>query len=171
VSAEGLSLVLLSGILLFGSQATQYSDDPWFLAKVVLLVLLVVNYLLFRRGIYDNHAAELDRTPQLPGRAKMAAGISLLLWIGVICAGRGPATIKDVMNSMVDPSGDFLFESIEEVGDVHGASEKAPKTDADWNAIRQRVAVLQEVPSLVNGRRGARPGTDPKTPAARVSRR
>ena len=36
-----------------------------------------------------------------------------------------PATIKDIMDSMVDPSGDFIFASIQQIADEHGVREKA----------------------------------------------
>jgi hypothetical protein len=146
----GLILAAGSGILLFASQAEQYSYDPWFWTKIALLLLLIVNYLIFRRGVYQGNSVNLA------SRAKLAAVFSLVLWTGVVCAGRGPATIKDIMHSMVDPSGDFLFESIEKVGDQQGAYERAPQTDAEWDDVRQRVAILQEIPNLVARRRGAR---------------
>jgi hypothetical protein len=145
----GLGLTVVSGLLLFGSQAEQYTNDAWFWSKMALLVLLVLNYLIFRRGAYGG---------------KATAVFSLLLWTGVVCAGRGPATIKDVMHSMVDPSGDFLFESVEKVGDQQGASEHAPKTDAEWDDVRRRLAILQEIPDLVARRRGARPRDRSRNP-------
>ena len=59
-----------------------------------------------------------------------------------------PATIKDIMDSMVDPSGDFVFQSIQEIADEHGISEKVPKTDAEWDEVRHRLFVLVEAPNL-----------------------
>src|SRR5579863_3601981 len=56
----GLVLSLISGALLFGSQAGQYSSNPWFWSKIALLILIAANYLIFRRGVYDSTAAELD---------------------------------------------------------------------------------------------------------------
>src|SRR5579862_2318922 len=47
----GLGLAIVSGILLFGSQAGQYTFNPWFWTKMALLVLIALNYLMFRRGI------------------------------------------------------------------------------------------------------------------------
>jgi hypothetical protein len=154
----GFILAAACGVLMFGSKAEQYSYNPWFWTKITLLMLIAVNYLIFRRGVYKN-AAELDRAPQIPGRAKLAAGLSLLLWTGVACAGRGPATIKDIMHSMVDPSGDFVFKSVQQIADEHGISEKAPKTDAEWEDVRQRLLVLLEAPNLLTaeGRLAARP--------------
>jgi len=161
----GFVFAATCGALMFGSKAEQYLHNPWFWAKVTLLVLVAVNYLIFRRSIY-NTAVELDRAEQIPGRAKLAGGLSLLLWIGVACAARGPATIKDIMHSMVDPSGDFLFKSVQEIADEHGIREKAPETDAEWEDVRQRVAVLLEAPSLLvaEGRMAARPKDRSKNP-------
>lgn len=154
----GFALVVVSGLLLFGSQAEQYADDPWFWSKMALLGLLGVNYLIFRRGVYDDNGASAG------SNAKLVAVFSLLLWTGVVCAGRGPATIKDIMHSMVDPSGDFLFESVEKVGDQQGTHERGPQTDAEWEEVRQRIAILQEVPDLVVRRRGARPRDRSRNP-------
>jgi hypothetical protein len=41
-----------------------------------------------------------------------------------------PATIKDIMDSMVSPSEEFVFESVYQISDEHGIREKAPPTDA-----------------------------------------
>lgn len=137
----GLALALTSGLLMFGAQAEQYSHNRWFWAKITLLVLIALNGMLFR---------------QVSGRTGLAASISLLLWTGVIITGRGPSTIKDVMHSMVDPSGDFIFQSVQQVGDERGTHEIAPTTDAGWAEVRSYLAVLHDVPILVQGRRGAR---------------
>ena len=53
-----------------------------------------------------------------------------------VCSSKPPemlrtATIKDIMDSMVDPNGDFIFESIEQIADEKGVREKAPRTDKD----------------------------------------
>jgi hypothetical protein len=77
-----------------------------------------------------------------------------------------PATIKDIMDSMVEPSGDFVFESVQEISDEHGISEKAPKTDAEWEGVRHHLYVLMEAPNLLTmeGRKAARPEDRSKTP-------
>jgi hypothetical protein len=84
----GFIFVATCGTLLFGSKAEQYSMNPWFRIKITLLALIVIHQLIFRGSVYNN-AAELDRAPQIPGRAKLAAGLSLLLWTCMACAGRG----------------------------------------------------------------------------------
>jgi hypothetical protein len=77
-----------------------------------------------------------------------------------------PATIKDIMDSMVDPSGDFVFESVQEISDERGITEKAPKTDAEWEAVRHHLYVLMEAPNLLimEGRKAARPEDRSKSP-------
>jgi hypothetical protein len=44
--------------------------------------------IIFRAAVYNNTAA-LDRAAKIPGRAKLAGFLSLLLWAGIVCAGRG----------------------------------------------------------------------------------
>src|SRR6266700_2135108 len=76
------------------------------------------------------------------------------------------ATIKDLMDSMVDPSGDFVFQSIQEIADEHGTTEKAPKTDEEWEDVRHRLFILLEAPNLLTmeGRKVARPEDRSKNP-------
>lgn len=154
----GLALAVVTGALMFGAQANQYSRNAWFCTKIALLALIAANCLLFRRRLYDGGA------PQTSGNPKLTAGLSLLLWTAVICAGRGPATIKDVMHSMIDPSGDYIFQSVEEVADEHGAHENAPKTDEEWDELRQRLMILQQAPTLLEDRRAARPRDRSRNP-------
>lgn len=90
-----------------------------------------------------------------------------LLVAGNGCAKTRPAepelikttTIKDIMDSMVDPSGEFLFESVVTIADEHGITEKAPQTDEEWREVRHRAVTLLEAPNLLvmSGRRVAQP--------------
>ena len=77
-----------------------------------------------------------------------------------------PATIKDLMDSMVDPSGDFLFESVAEIADERGITHKAPHTDEEWALVRRHALVLLEAPNLLvmDGRKVARPHERSKNP-------
>jgi len=76
------------------------------------------------------------------------------------------ATIKDIMDSMVDPSGDFLFESVQEIADEKGIREKAPQTDEEWEEVRHRAFILVEAPNLLTmeGRVVAHPNEKSKNP-------
>jgi hypothetical protein len=60
------------------------------------------------------------------------------------------------MHSMVDPSGDFLFQSVQTISDERGIREIAPRTAAEWDEVRQRIDVLLDAPHLLEGRRAAR---------------
>jgi len=143
-------LATASGALLFAANAAEYARNPWFWLKIALLALIAANYLILRRN--------------LSGQAKLAAALSLLLWAGVVGAARGPATIKDIMHSMVDPSGDFLFQSVQTISDEHGIREVAPHNGAEWENVGQRLMVLREAPNLLQGRRAARPTDRSKNP-------
>jgi hypothetical protein len=84
----GFVLAATCGILLFGSKAGDYYFNSFFRLKVSLLFLVIVHALIFHKGVY-NSAGELDRAARMPARAKLAGGLSLLLWIAIFCAGRG----------------------------------------------------------------------------------
>ena len=74
------------------------------------------------------------------------------------------STIKEIMDSMVDPSGEFLFESIQEISDEHGVTQKAPQTEQEWAEVRQHAVTLLEAPNLLvmPGRRVAQPNEKPE---------
>jgi len=150
-----LIVAAASGILLFGAKADRYANNPWFWSKMLLLLLLASNYVLFRRKL-DSQS----------GRVKLSATLSLFLWGGLLVAGRGPASVKDIMHSVVDPSGDFLFQSVQMIGDETGAHVKAPQTSADWDDVRARAKALQEARSLLvaPGRMAGRPRDRSKNP-------
>lgn len=140
------------GVLLFATKAGQYAYNSWFWIKLLLLALLGANYLIWRRNIGANRTDALKRL-------KPAAVLSLALWMGAVGAARGPATIKDLMHAMIDPSAEFLFNSVQIIGDEQGIREIAPRTAADWDRIRARAEALLRAPDLVtaSGRRVARP--------------
>ena len=72
----GLLLIVTCGILMAGSKAEEYYYNAFFRTKLILLAVVVVFELVFYRGVYANPAA-LDRAPELPGSAKLAAALSL----------------------------------------------------------------------------------------------
>jgi hypothetical protein len=84
----GLILVAICGILMLGSKAEEYYYNIFFRLKLVLLALIFLHGWAFRKSVYYN-TVEIDRAPRIPGRAKLAASLSLLLWISIACAGRG----------------------------------------------------------------------------------
>src|SRR5262249_34688570 len=107
------------------------------------------------------------------GRYRWFVFASLFLILDACAKGKPPqpdllrtATIKDIMDSMVDPSGDFMFESIQEIADERGITKKEPTTDEDWGEVRRRAFVLLEAPNLLTmeGRKVAQPGEKSKNP-------
>jgi hypothetical protein len=83
----GFVIMVTCGLLLFLSKAATYYDNPYFQIKMLLLALVGVHAWIFHRSVYGN-TAELDRAPEMPGVAKLAACLSLVLWIGILSAGR-----------------------------------------------------------------------------------
>ncbi len=84
----GFLWVATCGFLLGMSKAEGYFLNTFFQLKMTFLFLVFLHAMIFRPLVY-NHPEELDRTPQIPGRAKLAAALSLVLWIGILSFGRG----------------------------------------------------------------------------------
>ena len=82
----GLTLTATCGILLLWSKAAIYYPNPYLWIKLTLFGLIIIHALVFR-SVYRN-VADLDRSPVIPGRAKLAAVLSMVLWISVVTAGR-----------------------------------------------------------------------------------
>jgi uncharacterized membrane protein len=83
----GLVLVATCGIMLAWAKAEYYYHNPFFWAKLTLLMLVGVHAMVFRKSVYNN-TAELDRAAVMPTNAKVAAWLSLALWIGLVSMGR-----------------------------------------------------------------------------------
>lgn len=81
-----------------------------------------------------------------------------------------PATIRDIMDSMIDPSGDFLFESVREIWDESGIHKIAPQTDEEWAMVRRHALILLEAPNLLSmeGRKVASAGEKAEYPEAEL---
>jgi hypothetical protein len=87
-------------------------------------------------------------------------------WLASACFRSAPpefqptATVKDIMDSVVDPNADFIWDSVEVVATLQGTEEKAPKTDEDWKNLRRHTISLLEASNLllVPGRHVAKPG-------------
>jgi hypothetical protein len=81
------ALAVVTGVLMFITNAGVYFHNFYFRSKMVLLALSGINMLVFdltsARSIQ-----QWDRDRAAPAAGKTAAILSLLLWIGVIFAGR-----------------------------------------------------------------------------------
>ena len=84
-TSAGLLTVLVTGPLLFGSDVPRYLSNPAFLLKMGLLAVALGAHFTLHRSVVRNDPAPA-RT-----RQKVAAVVSLLLWSGVVLAGRAIA--------------------------------------------------------------------------------
>lgn len=80
-------LVAISGFLLYMSDAEYYTFKPVFWVKIGLIVIAGLNAFLFHRGIYEKVDNWNENNP-MPARVRLTGSISLLVWMGVIVAGR-----------------------------------------------------------------------------------
>jgi hypothetical protein len=85
LTKRGFVVVVVTGVLLAWCEPIRLYRSPSFWVKMALFALVGVHALVFRNSVYRN-PSKLDAgiTP----RAKVAAVLSLLLWAGLIVAGR-----------------------------------------------------------------------------------
>lgn len=95
----GLGIVVTCGILMLGSKAEEYYYNAFFRAKMAVLSLILVHSLIFRRSVYSK-VAEFDKTGAIPGRAKLAASLSLILWTCMVICGRGIGYIEPPLDKL-----------------------------------------------------------------------
>ena len=80
-------LMVISGTLLFFAIPLRSYQSIFFRFKMLLLVLAGLNVWLFHSRVYPRVATwDIEAGP--PRTAKIAGGISLVLWIGIIFSGR-----------------------------------------------------------------------------------
>jgi hypothetical protein len=80
-------LMVITGGWLFAGEASKLYHSAAFRIKLVLLLLAGLNALIFHLTVY-RRAAEWGA---IPARARLAGLVSLLLWAGIIAAGRSIA--------------------------------------------------------------------------------
>jgi len=78
----GFVVMATCGVLLGASKASEYLPNPFFQLKMGLLVGLALHGYYFRRTIYRT-ALPIDSR-----KARAAAVLSLILWVGVVSMGR-----------------------------------------------------------------------------------
>ena len=83
---------------------------------------------------------------------------------------RPVATIKDIMDALIDPQSDVIFEAVATILTKAGTEERAPRTDADWEAVRTGALLLSEGAHLlmVQGRHVAGPGARSEVPGVEL---
>jgi len=117
-------------------------------------------------------------------RGIVGAAVVLVVTVGVVACHRGQsdvsarelpeytpsATIKDLMQAIVDPSADDVWLSVTTVMSGTGTVETVPKTDEDWAKVRHGAIRLLEASNLliVPGRHVARPGEKSEAPGVEL---
>jgi cytochrome c556 len=59
------------------------------------------------------------------------------------------ATIKELMDSVIDPAADDLWGSVEFIASQAGVEDRRPRTDEEWKAVRRRAITLIEATNLL----------------------
>ena len=80
-------VVAPTGLMMFAAHATEFAGNPAFRVKLVLIAAALLNAAAFHRWPF-RAVAGWDVRVATPGRAKLAAVLSMALWTGTICCGR-----------------------------------------------------------------------------------
>ena len=86
----GFAVMFISGLLLFLAEPMKCFTTLSFQLKAIMLVLTGLNVWYFHAKVYP-HVAEWDEAEVLPWPAKMVGAVSMVLWFGIIIAGRWTA--------------------------------------------------------------------------------
>jgi len=86
-SKIGFPIMFVTGVLLFVTQAGKAYGNAFFRTKLILLLLLGINAVVYQLVFYPK-MAQWDLARRAPVGARVCAGLSLLVWIGVIVCGR-----------------------------------------------------------------------------------
>ena len=83
----GFGVQVVTGALLFSSEAVKIYGNPAFRLKMLLLLLAGVQAVIFQTVVYRKLTA-WDERPSPPVMAKVMGTISILLWVAIVTAGR-----------------------------------------------------------------------------------
>ncbi len=87
----------------------------------------------------------------------MKPKVLVLLFCPFILFGCGPKTpqpntslsLKQVMEWVIDPNADVVWESVKTISNAKGTTEIYPRTDAQWEAVRNSAATLMEAGNIL----------------------
>src|SRR5882724_4376407 len=60
------------------------------------------------------------------------------------------ATIPDLMNGIIDPSADVLWDSVAYIATTKGVEDRQPRTDEEWKTVRNSAITLIEAANLLS---------------------
>jgi hypothetical protein len=88
----GFTVQIVTGILLFSSEAAKLYTNPAFRLKMLMILLAGVNAMVLHGTAYRS-VDKWDDAPSTPIGAKVAGALSILFWFGIVAAGRWIAFI------------------------------------------------------------------------------
>ena len=83
----GFAIMVLSGVGLVLNTPVRYYTNIFFRIKFVMLALAGLNAWVFTTGVYTK-VVKWDRERLTPSQARLAGMVSLVLWAGIVVAGR-----------------------------------------------------------------------------------
>ncbi|MGD1071893.1 MAG: DUF6644 family protein [Bryobacteraceae bacterium] len=86
----GFVVMIVSGALLFYGDPVKFYGSIFMRVKFAMLLLAGLNVLIFKSSTYRK-VHDWDLSEPTPRGAKVAAGLSLTLWFGIVAAGRAIA--------------------------------------------------------------------------------
>jgi hypothetical protein len=87
VTWVAFGFALVTGLLLFSSNAVEYSHNRPFQFKMILLALAGLNMLVFQLVTFRT-VGSWEQAARTPPGARFAGAASLVCWIGVVAFGR-----------------------------------------------------------------------------------
>jgi hypothetical protein len=81
------AVAVASGSLLFISNATKYLGNGYFDAKILLICAAGLNMAMFH-ALTAKDLPRWENDTRLPLPARLAGGLSILLWVAVVACGR-----------------------------------------------------------------------------------
>ena len=60
------------------------------------------------------------------------------------------ASIQDLMNGIIDPSADVLWDSVAYIASEKGIEDRQPRTEAEWQTVRRSAITLIEAANLLS---------------------
>ena len=81
------------------------------------------------------------------------------------------ATVRDIMESVIDPAADVVWGAVETTVSAKGVEEKFPRNDEEWQIVRNSAITLLEASNLLKipGRAIAKPGETSENPGIELS--
>jgi hypothetical protein len=114
-------LTVITGVLMFITNAGVYYQNFFFRTKIVLLAVAGINMLIFE-GTVRRTVHRWDKDPAAPLAGKTVAIMSLLLWITIIFMGRWIGFTTSQAEPTIDPG-----INLDELFPTPPAEGEAPK--------------------------------------------